>query len=614
MKNIKLNLYIFISLFTIFFGETFADSFSIRILDDFSGQADIFPETVINYLAKFGRDSVLYEVDSKILVSSAEIDSSFQYVVIYQRLFDKDIKSSRIMKISDYMEQKILFEDKKMWLNSVEKTLGVAYSSLFEGDEIVLDIPFKIKSKTFHRVFGGSNIGLRVKGSLSISIIGQKSYTDLPNAENSSFDFTLDQTQNIAIRGKVGTKVDVDIAQNTESFDFENSLKITYTGESDEVIQKMEAGNIGLSLPGTRYVSFSGVNKGLFGIKTETKVGKFKSTTIASFEKGQKNQIEIKGGVRKQEKIKNAKDYLRYKYFYVEQSFKENWADSVNYLRLLEHQSLIGAQYKIKNYSFELYVTGQDIGTQAYADIYIDYLNRNDSITIGGELNKYRENYKVKLVDKDLYDINYELGYIRLKSFYLPSGAILAVKYEKQNQSGDVIAIGDISDLTKPKLQILAEYGQKSTDPWDKLEWKNVYSLDGVDISRDEFKLTIQKNSPTGLRTEEYNGANQSKPYLFWYEVSKPDVNDEVDLGFLKSALGEFIFPNQTPFNPDENSIIYRESTADTLFTDPLIYSDPSSITSSEFSLKFEFSSKSSTYELGFNVIEGSEVVRSGAT
>lgn len=611
IKNI-----ILLSLLVIFTGLIHAgEAFSIEVYDDVSGQIDLFPKSKINYFAKFKRDSVLFEVDEKSIVEEVKIDSSYQYVIIHQRLFQEDLRTSRVMKFSDFMEQKTRYEDKKIWLTSVTKSLGVAYSSLFEGDEIALDIPFKIKSKTFHRVFGGNNIGLRVKGSLSISLIGQKSYTDMPNAEDSSFDFTLDQTQNISIRGKVGTKVDVDIAQNTESMDFENSLKITYTGESDEILQKMEAGNIGLSLPGTRYVSFSGVNKGLFGLKTETKVGKFKATTIASFEKGQKNQIEVKGGVRKQEKIKNADDYLRYKYFFVDSLFRKNMATPENYQRLLEHQGLISAPFKIKNYSFELYVTRRETGTQAQADIYIDYA-RPPADSINGYPNLYKSGLYVKLVEEDLYDINYEMGYIRLKSFYLASGEILAVKYIKQNSANpaDLTEIGSRDSTgTKLELQILGEYGQDWVMPWNRLEWKNVYSLDGVDISRDEFKLTIQKNIPTGLKTEEYDNTGTPKPYLYWYQVDKDEVNDEVDIGFLNSANGEFVFPNQTPFMPDVNSIIYTEGSEDSLFIDSQIYTDPL-YSSSEFSLKFEFSSKSSTYELGFNVIEGSEVVRSGAT
>jgi hypothetical protein len=614
-KFIKTCILLLIISFSGLYGYIYGPKFSVRDLDDVTGQAQLFPETPIGFMARFARDSVLFKVDSQSLVSGIEIDSSFQYVIVYERLFSEDIKQTRVLKFSDYLEQRLRYEDKTMWIKSVEKNLGVAYSTAGESGDIVLDIPFKIKSKTFHRVFGGDNIGLRVRGSLSISVIGQRSFTDMPNAENESFDFTLNQTQNISIRGKVGSKVDVDIAQNTESFDFENSLKITYTGESDEIIQKLEAGNIGLSLPGTRFVSFSGVNKGLFGLKTETKIGKLKTTSIASFEKGKKNQIEVKGGVRKQERIKNAKDYLKNKYFFVDSLFKENMATPGNYQRMLDHQPLIAAPYKIKNYSLQLYAVRSEIGVQTQADIYIDYRNRHIP-TIGQYDNLYLANTNVKLIEDEFFEINHELGYIRLKSYYLAGGERLAVKYVLQSQMNpnDVDSIGSgIPGVSKLQLQLLAEEGQEPSDPWSGLEWKNVYSLDGADISRDEFKLTIQRNTSSGMKTEEYDNNNSAKPYLYWYQVNKPGVNDEVDIAFLNSASGEFIFPNQTPFMPDQNSIIYREGLADSLYTDKSIYTDYA-YSSSEFNLKFEFSSKSSTYELGFNVIEGSEVVRSGAT
>lgn len=589
-----------------FFTKMSAVSFPVKA--HFSGTADIFTETRSNYLTLFSKDSVLLNADPLAYRTGVEFDSEYRFAIIYERIYDQDIKPSRIMNISDYISAKLKHEDRNLWLASVLKNLGIESTTLLVGNEIALDIPFKIKSRTFHRVFGGSNIGLRVKGSLSISITGQKSYTDAANAENESFDFTLDQTQNISIRGKVGTKVDVDIAQNTESFDFENSLKITYTGESDEIIQKLEAGNIGLSLPGTKYVSFSGVNNGLFGLKAQTKLGKLKSTSIMSFEKGKKNQIEVKGGIKKQEKTVNARDFTRYKYFFLEDMYKENMATEENYRRLKEHLPIQAPLYKIKNYSLQLYVTRRESGSQAQADIYVDFI---DSV-------KYEENLYVKLVEEDQYEINNELGYIRLRSLYLSGSDILAVRYVKQNVvTNETDSVGSSNaDNTKLKLKILAKYGQNPTDPWDDLEWKNVYNPGGVDIPRDGFKLTIRKNASGGVSTEEYDEQGQAKPYLYWYDVNKTEVLDEVDVIFLNSAFGEFIFPNQRPFDPDLNSTAYDhydEVMVDSLFSDPEIY-DNYSYTGSNYELKFEFSSKSSTYDLGFNVIEGSEVVRSGAT
>ncbi|MCK5760580.1 MAG: hypothetical protein KAH33_04755, partial [Candidatus Delongbacteria bacterium] len=290
--NIYLNIIIFFAASVLFADNTIcSNSFSIKYdLGILNNQVEVFSPIGQNFLTKYKKDSIIFKISSTKYKYGIEIDDSMEYAIIYERLFGEDYKKSIIMKLADYVAQRSEYESREQWHKAVTKGLGVGnYGGFFSGNEIAIDIPFRIKSRTFHRVFGGDKIGLRVKGSISLSITGQKSYTDLVNVDESSFDFTLDQTQNISIRGKIGTKVDVDIAQNTESLDFENSLKLTYTGESDEIIQKFEAGNIGLSLPGTRFVSYSGVNKGLFGVKTIMQIGKLKNTTIASFEKGQKN-------------------------------------------------------------------------------------------------------------------------------------------------------------------------------------------------------------------------------------------------------------------------------------------------------------------------------------
>ncbi len=620
MKNIFL-IYVFAAVFFVSFsGLNASEPFSVRILDNYSGIVEAFPETPIGFMAKFRIDSVLFDVASNLIMEGIEKDSGFEYVIVYHRFSGDDLKPSAVYKFSDYFNLSAEYQIRKMWITSAVRNLGIEPESergrgMLQGGEIALDIPFRIKSRTFHRVFGGDNIGLRVRGSMSISVIGQRSKSNLPGVQDTSYDFTLDQTQNISISGKVGTKVDVNIAQNTESFDFENSLRITYSGDSNEIIQRLEAGNIGLSLPGTRFVSFSGVNKGLFGLKAEKKIGRLRSTSIASFEKGRKNQIQIRGGVRQQERIRNAKDYLRYRYFYIEDVFRENMATPENYERIREHRPLFAPPVRIRPFSFELYITRTEIGTQRQADIYIDYLNRASVDSIGGYSNLYRENRNITLVPEDQYDINYEMGYIRLKSLHLSGEDILAVRYIRENPAdpAQFEEVGGVLTETKMELQILGEFGQEWSHPWNKLEWKNVYSLDGSDIDRDGFEMTIQRDTPGGVRTEEYDINDVSKPYLYWFDVSRPEVNDEVDVGFLRPANGEFIFPNQFPFMPDNNSLIYTEGKGDSLYTDPRIYTDRF-YTGSQFNIKFEFASRSSSYDLGFNVLDGSEVVRSGAT
>ena len=90
-------------------------------------------------------------------------------------------------------------------------------------------------------------------------------------------------------------------------FDWENNIRISYQGEEDDIIQKVEAGNISLSLPATQYVTFSGQNKGLFGLKGISKIGPIDITSIASIEQTKKEQQRYSGGSEAQ--TTRIKDY-----------------------------------------------------------------------------------------------------------------------------------------------------------------------------------------------------------------------------------------------------------------------------------------------------------------
>ncbi len=65
----------------------------------------------------------------------------------------------------------------------------------------------------------------------------------LGNQKNINFK----QDLQITAKGTVGDKLTIDADWNTQrTFDFENQLRIKYTGYKDEVIQKIEGGNVSL--------------------------------------------------------------------------------------------------------------------------------------------------------------------------------------------------------------------------------------------------------------------------------------------------------------------------------------------------------------------------------
>ena len=138
--------------------------------------------------------------------------------------------------------------------------------------------------------------------------------SSLAESQNTHLEF--DQKQNLNVEGKIGDRITVLMDNDSErDFDWENNIRISYEGEEDDIIQKIDAGNISLSLPATQYVTFSGQNKGLFGMKAVSKLGPIDITTIASIEKTRKEQQQYKGTNEAQSMIINDYDYIKNQLF-----------------------------------------------------------------------------------------------------------------------------------------------------------------------------------------------------------------------------------------------------------------------------------------------------------
>ncbi len=162
-----------------------------------------------------------------------------------------------------------------------------------------------VKSKDSFVEIAGLDLGglgrasLRVQGNINISgkLVNQdQELVRSSYREQQTKNFKFDQKQQLNVQGKVGERITISLDQNSErDFDWENTIRVDYQGDEDDILQRLEAGNISLSLPGTEFVTFSGQNRGLFGIKALTRLGPVDITSIASLEKTQKETQKYKG-------------------------------------------------------------------------------------------------------------------------------------------------------------------------------------------------------------------------------------------------------------------------------------------------------------------------------
>jgi len=144
-----------------------------------------------------------------------------------------------------------------------------------------------VGGETFSKIFGSNTIDIRPQGYVEVIFGYQMNKTENPSIPERlrkvpTFDF--DQKIQMNVTGKIGDRMEMRVNYNTEAtFDYENKMFLGYTGEDDQIIKKIEAGNVSLPLNGSLITGPSN----LLGVKAELQVGTLTVTTIFSQHTGE---------------------------------------------------------------------------------------------------------------------------------------------------------------------------------------------------------------------------------------------------------------------------------------------------------------------------------------
>ncbi|UCH62375.1 MAG: cell surface protein SprA [Fidelibacterota bacterium] len=486
----------------------------------------------------------------------------------------------------------------------------------------------------------GQRVSLRVSGNVAINgglahKNREKSYTNFRADQN--WDIDVEQKQRFDIEGTIGDRVSVLVHQDSENdFEWENNMKIAYNGEEDEILQRIDAGNISLSLPGTQFATGgSGKSSGLFGIKALSKLGPLDFTTVASIERSRKSS---KSSTLAREFVISDIHFMANRYFFLDMVFR------ANYYPLLE-DGMHGFDAGRMVIQLEVYrsVNRQEADTYS-GTAYVDPNNPQVDPNYATQ-----GNFKRLLLNED-YTFNPQLGWIRLKS---PASdhEIIAVAYSlgdisgvPKEKVGDVGTAADTTDLT---LKLIKARGQTITHPTWPLEFKNVYSLGGANINPEGFEVKITNRRGT---TEGDDRFSNGVSYLTIFGLDKENENrdpipDEIidasNANLVNLARGELHFPSLLPFvysdvpglatsdKAIEEVYGYKLEDPNQNFQDdgdedispkngkwdvPAIYYKPKNPNAKNEESRFDITVKQSSrganeYNLGFNLVEGSETV-----
>lgn len=532
-------------------------------------------------VSKLGARNIpkIYRLSSNEFSTNTTWDSLSTYK-IQQNISGTSVLIPQIVELEDYISQ--VKEEQKRELS---RTL------IQEGkkDEIqgrgLLDFSLRIpggENSAFTSIFGKPEVNLRVNGSANMNIgasIQNIEDPAIPEDQQKRIDPTFNQNLQLNIQGSIGDKLTIATDWDTErAFDFQNRLKIAYSGYEDEIIKSIELGNVSMET-GNSLVKGGGA---LFGIKSVAELGPLRLTSVISQQKGESKSQTITGGSQEIQFELQPTDYDDDQHFFLDfynrQQFETNMLDNLPQIgtdfRFYDMNVWIeDATGAASSESFRAYAF-VDLGVVENLDGSFSPPNPENDRIDDQKLEERRGNNSVQTDDLDLkgsvqpgsyykklvpgedYEFNSALGIISLKR-RVGSNATLAVSFSYSvigDPNNEIIQVGDLEprDGAITYLKLLRP---RNLTP-DKFAWdltmRNIYSLGVTNITQEglSFNFEITKDNQSINRIPGRNPTLLQDLGLDLLDSQNALGGDnQVDFGLrFDPYTGKIMFPYLEPF------------------------------------------------------------------
>ncbi|MBS1682055.1 MAG: cell surface protein SprA [Bacteroidetes bacterium] len=548
--------------------------------------------------------------DPKNLKTEISLDSGMNYN-ISEKMGKLRFRPNSGMSFSDYSRQQGRFFQKNYYQ---DKSLALDGESAVSGRNL---LPKIYLSPVLDRIFGGSYIELNPKGLVTLDLGGsfqkiQNPAIPIRQQRNGGLDFG--QQIQLSVAGKVGEKLKINTNFDTNnSFDFQNSMKVDFSGLKEDLLKKIEIGNVSLPLNNSLIKG----SQNLFGVKAQLQFGKLTTTIIASTQRGKQSTLHVSGsgnGVSQGKPFEIiASSYDDNRHFFLSQFFRDNFE---KWLSDIPGQVTSGVNIT----RIEVYSINRQNDTQTLRDVvaFMDMgesdkiyrtnvftpsapiannPSRNDannlfakirasgfssqSVDVDAELQSWglslgtdyeKLNSARKLAPTE-YTINQQLGYITLQR-KLQNDEALAVAFE-YTYNGQVYKVGELTEdysnkqtteviylkMLRPRSINIKDISGRIVPTWN-LMMKNIYNLGVSQLTRDGFQLrVIYRDDRTGKDNPQLQDGSPGVrsqqlisviglDRLNPYNDVQPDGNfDYVEGITINSSTGMIILPYVEPFN-----------------------------------------------------------------
>ncbi|MDR3328490.1 MAG: cell surface protein SprA, partial [Prevotellaceae bacterium] len=264
-----------------------------------------------------------------------EYDERSKLYTFYRRDQGKHGTPAKVMNSDEYRRYKFDNALHEAWVSRRSAETGSSLRS-GEGSASKLIPDLKLNSKLMSSLLGSDVVSFNIQG-MAEAIFGYNwSRTDNPTTpeeyrSRGAFDFKVNMQINAS--GSIGDRIKIDFINSTGlTFNFQDLVKINYQGNEDDIIQKIEAGNVSLPLSGSLITG----SQSLFGFKTELKFGHLTIEGVLSEQQGQSSTINVKGGAQTTLFDISVDKYDANRHFFLAHYFRSQYDNALKFLPLVQ--------------------------------------------------------------------------------------------------------------------------------------------------------------------------------------------------------------------------------------------------------------------------------------
>ncbi len=456
-----------------------------------------------------------------------DYDPDNGYYIYRTKVGDMDIATPFVLDAGEYSEQTLQESMNAYW--NEKNSANVDQGNKYSLEDLRVNI-----GPTGDKIFGEGGVTLKTQGSVDLTFGLKHTRRDNPsiaerNRKTNIFDF--DTKIQLNATGKVGDRVKFNMNYNTEAtFDFDQSLiNLSYEGKEDNIIKKIEAGNVTLPLS-TQLIT--GANA-LFGVRTDMQFGKLRVSALAAQQQSERKNISTKGGAQTTEFEIKAADYEANRHFFLSQFFYDNYDEwmakiptnasgvVINKVEVWVTSTSTSAEKTTRNVIaftelgepesnpdkvnpsnmanglYSTLTSGENAGIRNYGSNQLEMVQYNGKYLENGV--DYEVVNSARMLNPDEFRFNPYLGTVSLRSTLNPSDVCaVAFQYTYKGKSYKVgeLSTDRISSDTTSSTLFVKLLKSTSNSPSNSRLWKlmmkNVYSLAAYNVSPEKFKLDIQ--------------------------------------------------------------------------------------------------------------------------